>query len=73
MKITESGTLHHTCFVVHDVEKTAAALAESGIGPWGIWTIEPAVEHGSGARSPLLLPDRVRAGGGLELRIARAA
>jgi hypothetical protein len=26
---------------VHDVEKTAAALAESGIGPWSVWTIEP--------------------------------
>ena len=26
VKITESGTLHHTCFVVHDVEKTAAAM-----------------------------------------------
>jgi methylmalonyl-CoA/ethylmalonyl-CoA epimerase len=42
VRITGSGTLHHTCFVVHDVEKTAAALAESGIGPWGVWTIEPA-------------------------------
>jgi hypothetical protein len=42
VNITESGTLHHTCFVVHDVEKTAAALARSGIGPWGVWTIEPA-------------------------------
>jgi hypothetical protein len=42
VKITDSGTtLHHTCFVVHDVEETAAALAESGIGPWGVWTIEP--------------------------------
>ena len=41
MGITESGTLHHTCFVVHDVEKSAAALAASGIGPWGVWTIEP--------------------------------
>ena len=42
MRITESATLHHTCYVVHDVEKTAAALAESGIGPWSVWTIEPA-------------------------------
>jgi len=31
MNITESGTLHHTSFVVHDVEKTAVALGESGI------------------------------------------
>jgi catechol 2,3-dioxygenase-like lactoylglutathione lyase family enzyme len=42
VRVIESGTLHHTCFVVDDVEKTAAALAESlGIGPWGVWTIEP--------------------------------
>jgi hypothetical protein len=38
VKITESGTLHHTCFVVQDVEGAAAALGESGIGPWGVWT-----------------------------------
>ena len=43
MGITESGTLHHTCFVVHDVEKSAAALAASGIGPWGVWTIAPEI------------------------------
>ena len=43
MQITDSSTtLHHTSFLVRDVEKTAAALAASGIGPWGIWTIEPA-------------------------------
>jgi glyoxalase/bleomycin resistance protein/dioxygenase superfamily protein len=41
VSITESATLHHTCYLVHDVEKTAAALAESGIGPWSVWTIEP--------------------------------
>lgn len=42
MGVVASGTLHHTCFVVNDVEKTATALAESlGIGPWGVWTIEP--------------------------------
>jgi len=50
--ITESGTLHHTCFVVHDVEKTAATLAESGIGPWGVWTIEPAASTVRGREVP---------------------
>lgn len=36
--------LHHTCFVVRDVEKTAQRLADLfGIGPWNVWTIEPAV------------------------------
>lgn len=34
--------LHHTCFVVRDLESAARALSESlGIGPWNIWTIEP--------------------------------
>ena len=42
MGIIDGATLHHTCFVVHDVEKAARSLAGSlGIGPWGIWTIEP--------------------------------
>jgi len=53
MKITDSGTtLHHTCFVVRDVEKTAAALAESGIGPWGVWTIEPVATTVRGREVP---------------------
>ena len=34
--------LHHTCFVVHDLETAARALSDSlGIGPWNVWTIEP--------------------------------
>lgn len=42
MATPTSGTLHHTCFLVHDVDATAARLAESvGIGPWHVWTIEP--------------------------------
>jgi len=53
MKITDSGaTLHHTCFVVRDVEKAAAALAESGIGPWGVWTIEPVATTVRGREVP---------------------
>jgi methylmalonyl-CoA/ethylmalonyl-CoA epimerase len=41
VRVTESGTLHHVGIVVHDVEKSAAALEASGIGPWGVWTVEP--------------------------------
>src|SRR6476661_5226543 len=53
MQITGSGTtLHHTCFVVRDVEKTATALAESGIGPWGVWTIEPVATTVRGREVP---------------------
>jgi catechol 2,3-dioxygenase-like lactoylglutathione lyase family enzyme len=42
MRVADAGTLHHTCFVVNDVEKTGAELARTlGVGPWGVWTIEP--------------------------------
>jgi len=35
--------LHHTCFLVRDLEGTAQKLADAlGIGPWNIWTITPA-------------------------------
>jgi len=36
------AALHHTCFLVRDLEGTAQRLSDSlGIGPWNIWTIEP--------------------------------
>ncbi len=42
MGVTDSGTLHHTCFVVNNIEKAAKSLADSlAIKPWGVWTIEP--------------------------------
>jgi methylmalonyl-CoA/ethylmalonyl-CoA epimerase len=42
MGVADGGTLHHTCFVVKDVEKTGAELARTlGLGPWGVWTIAP--------------------------------
>ena len=42
MSVASSAVLHHTCFVVNDVEATAKALSESmGIGPWAVFTIEP--------------------------------
>ena len=35
--------LHHTCFLVRDLEGTAQKLSDAlGIGPWNIWTIAPA-------------------------------
>jgi methylmalonyl-CoA/ethylmalonyl-CoA epimerase len=41
VQIIEGGTIHHVGIVVHDVEKSAAALAESGIGPWHVWSVTP--------------------------------
>jgi hypothetical protein len=40
-QIFESGTLHHVGIAVHDVKASAAKLAESGIGPWHVWTVTP--------------------------------
>jgi methylmalonyl-CoA/ethylmalonyl-CoA epimerase len=41
MRIQPSA-LHHTAFLVRDLEGTAQTLAsELGIGPWNIWTIDP--------------------------------
>ena len=35
--------LHHTCFLVRDLEGAAQKMADAlGIGPWNIWTIAPA-------------------------------
>jgi hypothetical protein len=37
------AALHHTCFLVRDLEGTAQRLADTlRVGPWNIWTITPA-------------------------------
>jgi hypothetical protein len=41
MGVGDSGSLHHTCWVVNDVEKAARSLAESLSIQWGVWTIVP--------------------------------
>ncbi len=42
MTAVAKGTFHHTCFLVHDVEKTAQHMADTlGIKPWNVFTIEP--------------------------------
>jgi hypothetical protein len=43
MPIPTATALHHTCFLVRDLEVTAQRLSDDlGIGPWNIWTIAPA-------------------------------
>jgi len=45
--------LHHTCFLVRDLEGTAQRLADAlGVGPWNIWTITPAECRVRGEVSP---------------------
>lgn len=42
MSALEGASFHHTCFVVHDVDATAATLtATLGIGDWELATISP--------------------------------
>ena len=43
MSIPNPAVIHHTCFLVRDLEGTAQRLADTlAIGPWNIWTIQPA-------------------------------
>jgi hypothetical protein len=45
--------LHHTCFLVRDLEGTAQRLADAlGVGPWNVWTITPAECRVRGRESP---------------------
>jgi methylmalonyl-CoA/ethylmalonyl-CoA epimerase len=47
------AALHHTCFVVRDLEVAAQQISNAlGIGPWNIWTIEPAECKVRGQKSP---------------------
>jgi hypothetical protein len=47
------AALHHTCFLVRDLEGTAQRLADAlRIGPWHLWTIAPAECRVRGQTSP---------------------
>ena len=47
------AALHHTCFIVRDLVGAAQRTSDAlGIGPWNIWTIEPAECKVRGQRSP---------------------
>ena len=57
------AALHHTCFLVRDLEGTAQRLSDAlGIGPWNIWTITRR-SAGSAAGEPFV-PRRVASVGG---------
>jgi len=47
------AALHHTCFLVRDLEGAAQQLSDAlRIGPWNIWTITPAECRVHGQASP---------------------
>ncbi len=53
MTMPAPAALHHTCFLVRDLEAAVESLGASlGIGPWPIWTIAPAVCRVRGKESP---------------------
>ena len=53
MGIPTPAALHHTCFLVRDLEGTAQQLADSlGIGPWTLFTIRPTASKVRGRESP---------------------
>lgn len=57
--------LHHTAFVVHDLEATAQQLADAlGVGPWNIWTMRPTTCRVRGVDSPFTFRVAVAAVGG---------
>ena len=47
------AAIHHASFLVRDLEGTAQRLSDTlGVGPWNIWTIEPAESKVHGKDSP---------------------
>lgn len=53
MTMPDAVALHHTAFVVRDLEGAAQGLSDAlRIGPWNLWTIEPAecYVHGEPSR-----------------------
>lgn len=53
MSLPRAAALHHTCFLVRDLEATATALSASlGIGPWAVYTIVPSASKVRGREQP---------------------
>jgi catechol 2,3-dioxygenase-like lactoylglutathione lyase family enzyme len=53
MAIPNPTALHHAGFLVRNLEETAQRLSDAlGIGPWNIWTIEPAESRVHGRETP---------------------
>lgn len=53
MTTVPPAAIHHTAFLVRDLEGAARKLSETlGVGPWNIWTIVPAECKVRGKESP---------------------
>ena len=59
------AALHHTCFLVRDLEGAAQKMSDAlGIGPWNIWTIIPTESKVHGQPSPFSFRVAMAAVGG---------
>lgn len=70
MPVPVPAALHHTCYIVQDLEETATRLSKSlGIGPWTIWTLAPekCILHGRDARFSFRIALATVGGGIFEL------
>ena len=52
MSVANSATLHHTCILVNDLEKSAEKLAKILSVTWNLWTIAPDQCFVNGQPSP---------------------
>ena len=52
MGVVNTATLHHTAFIVNDVEKSAQGLADSMGLRWKLWTIQPVATMVRGQEIP---------------------
>jgi len=52
MSVSNSDTLHHTCILVNDLEKSAGKLAKTLSVTWNLWTIAPEYCFVNGGISP---------------------
>lgn len=41
MGVGDTGSLHHSCWVVNDLEAVASSLADSLSIQWSVWTVAP--------------------------------
>lgn len=69
MPVSNSATLHHTCVLVNDIEKSAGNLAKTLSVPFNFWTIAPEYCFVHGIPSPFTFRIALAAVGGASLEL----
>jgi catechol 2,3-dioxygenase-like lactoylglutathione lyase family enzyme len=73
MPVSSSATLHHTCVLVNDIEKSAEALAKSLSVTFNLWTIAPEHCFVFGKPSPFSFRVALATVGGANLELVSPA